>query len=501
MGPKGRQQAPERSPLRHLTALALLVLALSMLSAGAGAAAAATTAYLRPNADLAATGSWATVGASSAWEALDDNVTPAQTPSNSDYIASSGASGYTTVGLKTISLAGATAVQMTAWVYATNANEAIVDVLKSKTGGRVARGYVTTAGWTAIPLEVPFKQPELDTAVLKIRSTLSHPQQIAAAFLAVTYEPPTSQVYWGARMDGEVYGSSGDAPWSSPTWNAFETHAGRAASLVHFGQPPPWEQAFSSQPFELTRARGAVPLMDMGSDGATLGEIASGAKDAYLTAWAKAARAYGKPFFLRWDWEMNGTWFQWGQEAAANPAQFKSAWRHFHDVVEAQGATNVTWVWCPNVKFKESTLLSSLYPGAEYVDWVCMDGYNRGKNPLKPGVWVKFRALFLSTYGTLTSMAPGKPVMIAEVASTEIGGSKAAWVGDAFSTQLPVTFPKVKAISWFNWNIPAGEGRWDWQIESSEAAQTAFANVISSSFFAKNTFGSLPSLTRIQPLP
>jgi hypothetical protein len=502
MGPEGRQPRRARSYLCRLVRLAtpaaflLLFLAMGVSTAGAA------TAYLRPSADLTSTGSWSAVGAPTAWQALDDGVTPAATPSGADYIASSGASGYTTVGLKTMSLAGATGVQMTAWVYTTSADEAIVDVLKADSGGaRVGRAYVTAPGWTPIPLEEPLKQPDLDTAVLRIRSVASQPQQVLAAFLAVTYTPATRKVYWGARMDGEVYGSSGDAPWSSSTWNTFEAHAGKAPSLVHFGQPAPWTQQFSAQPLELTRARGAIPLMDMGSNGATLGEIASGAKDSYLIGWAKAVRSYEKPFFLRWDWEMNGTWFQWGAEAAANPALFKSAWRHFHDVVEAQGATNVTWVWCPNVRFAESTPLTSLYPGGEYVDWTCADGYNHGTNPINPSGWIKFSPLFSPTYGVLQNMAPEKPVMVAETASTELGGSKAQWIADAYSTQLPAKFPNIRAISWFNWNIPVEGSRQDWPIESSESAQESFSNVISSPYFAKNTFGALPSLTRIQPLP
>jgi Glycosyl hydrolase family 26 len=497
---KGGQPKRSSPPRPRLAALAVVTLAL-LLSASAGTAGAATTTYLRPNADLSATGSWAVAGAPTAWEAMDDEVNQAQAPSSSDYIASSGASGYATVGLKTMSLAGGTAVQMTAWVFTANANEAIVDVFKSNTGSRIARGYVTAPGWNAIPLKVPFKQPDLDTAVLRIRSTLSHSQQVLAAFLAVTYDPPTPKVYWGGRMDGEVYGSSGDAPWSSATWNTFEANAGKAASMVHFGQPAPWNQPFAAQPLELTRARGAIPLMDMGSDGATLAEIASGAKDSYLVSWARAARSYGKPFFLRWDWEMNGTWFGWGQEAAASPALFASAWRHFHDVAEAQGATNVTWVWCPNTKFKGATPLGSLFPGKEYVDWTCTDGYNRGTNPIMPERWHVFSTVFSSTYAALLGLAPEKPVMIGEVASTEIGGSKAKWIADGFASLLPVKFPKIKAVSWFNWNIPADESRWDWPIESSESAQAAFSNVISSPYYASNAFGSLPSLTRIQPLP
>lgn len=497
MRSEGRRTRRDRPPRRRRVA----ALAVSLVALAAADGACAATTNLRPNEDLSSTGSWAAVGAPTAWEALDDNVTQAQTPSNADYIASSGEYGYATVGLKSMSLAGVTAVQMTAWVYLTGAGETIIDVLKSEGGARVGRVYATAPGWTSVPLAEPLRQPELDTAVLRIRSTLGNPQQAPAGFLAVTYTPATPSVYWGARMDGEVYGSSGDAPWSSSTWNSFEAHAGRAASLVHFGQPPPWEQAFSSQPMELTRARGAIPLMDMGSDGATLAEIAAGTKDSYLTAWAKAARSYGKPFFLRWDWEMNGTWFKWGEEAAASPSQFKNAWRHFHDIVEAQGATNVTWVWCPNSKFKGATSLSALYPGGEYVDWTCVDGYNHGKNPIKPARWLAFSTVFGGTYNTLLNLAPEKPVMIGEVASTEIGGSKARWIADGFATRLPVRFPQIKAVSWFNWNILVGESRWDWPIESSASAQAAFSNVISSPYFAANTFGSPSSLTKIQPLP
>lgn len=500
MGPEGGQPRRRRPCRARWAALGILAVALLPLTAGAGTAGAATS-YLRPDSDLTSTGSWTVAGATTAWQALDDNVNPSLVPSSSDYIATSGVAGYTTVGLKTMSVAGATGVQMTAWVYTGNANETIVDVLKADNGARVARAFVTAPGWNAIPLEEPLKQPDLDTAVLRIRSLLNKPQQVQAAFLAVTYAPSAPKVYWGARMDGEVYGSSGDAPWNSTTWNTFEAHAGKPASLVHFGQPAPWTQPFNAQPLELTRARGAIPLMDMGSDGATLAEIASGARDSQLATWAKAARSYGKPFFLRWDWEMNGTWFQWGQEAAASPSTFRNAWRRFHDVVEAQGATNVTWVWCPNIGFSGSTTLASLFPGVEYVDWTCADGYNHGTNPIKPDSWTKFFTLFSPTYNALLKLAPEKPVMIAETASTEFGGSKAQWIADAYSEQLPVKFPKIRAVSWFNWNIVKEEGRWDWQIESSPSAQAAFSNAISSPYFARNTFGSLPSLTRIQPLP
>lgn len=211
---------------------------------------------------------------------------------------------------------------------------------------------------------------------------------------------------------------------------------------------------------------------------------------------------YGKPFFFRWDWEMNGTWFPWGEQAALNPEQFVKAWRHFHDIAEEKGATNITWVWCPNVLFEGSTSLASLYPGNEYVDWTCMDGYNRGTR-LVGEHWQTFSTIFEKTYNALLSLAPSKPIIIGETASTEVGGSKASWIEDAFGTQLPKNFPSVKAVAWFNWNIYDKKigTNWDWPIESSLSSQEAFANIISSPYYAANTFGNLTPLTRIQPLP
>ncbi len=92
--------------------------------------------------------------------------------------------------------------------------------------------------------------------------------------------------------------------------------------------------------------------------------------------------------------------------------------------------------------------------------------------------------------------------MIGETASAESGGSKANWVTNALSVQLPQRFPRVKAFLWFNWRIDE-KGAWQpWEIESSTASQQAFASAISSPYYAAGgTFGSLPRLSKIQPLP
>jgi hypothetical protein len=92
--------------------------------------------------------------------------------------------------------------------------------------------------------------------------------------------------------------------------------------------------------------------------------------------------------------------------------------------------------------------------------------------------------------------------MIGETASEENGGSKAAWISDAPGTQIPQNFPQIKAVLWFNWHIYEKGQYWNWEIESSSSSQQAFANAIASPYYAPGgSFGNLPLLSPVKPLP
>lgn len=328
-----------------------------------------------------------------------------------------------------------------------------------------------------------------------------------------TYTPPTSSsIYWGAYMDGNdtysyYYGNPApngqnwmDAPWGNTgnTWDRFEQNAGKKVSIVHYGQPNPWNQTtFYGSTADIASNRGALDMIDMSSDSTALTDITNKVYDTQITTWANNVKTWGKPFFLRWDWEMNGTWFNWGALAKTNPTDYVKSWQHFHDVVTAAGATNVTWVWCPNVEPGDSVPLSSLYPGDSYVDWTCMDGYNQGSTTKT------FSSIFQQTYNDILSIAPTKPMMIGETSSHEFGGTKASWITDALSTQLPKNFPKIKALVWFNWrNLQNGTYN-DWPIESSSTSQAAFKAGIASSYYepGSSSLVNLPKLTKVPPLP
>jgi beta-mannanase len=95
-----------------------------------------------------------------------------------------------------------------------------------------------------------------------------------------------------------------------------------------------------------------------------LAKTASGKLDSYIGRWATEIKAYGRPVILRFAHEMNGTWYPWDEGVNGNKAgTYVKAWRHVTDVFDAKGATNVTWLWSPNVPWTGSTPLAGLHPG------------------------------------------------------------------------------------------------------------------------------------------
>jgi beta-mannanase len=291
----------------------------------------------------------------------------------------------------------------------------------------------------------------------------------------------------------------------------FEEAAGKKVSMVNFFQPfancnPSCSfYSFPSGPMENIRTHGSIPVLSWSSQSIPssksepdfqLSDVISGRYDSYIREFATKAKAWGHPFMLRFDWEMNGKWFPWHEGVNGNqPGEFVTAWRHVHDIFSEVGAGNVTWVWCPNVEYSGSTPFSEVYPGDAYVDWTGLDGYNRGTNPAAPEGWKTFSQVYRSSYNALAgSIAPSKPLLVGEVASSEDGGSKAAWIKDML-TRVPTEYPKIRALLYFD----KYDSSMDWPLETSSSALSAFAEGVQSSTYVTNTFSNL-SATKILPL-
>lgn len=231
-----------------------------------------------------------------------------------------------------------------------------------------------------------------------------------------------------------------------------------------------------------------------------LSNIIRGDFDDYIDSWARGLAEFASPILLNFAHEMNGNWYPWGIGVNGNqPGEFVAAWRHVHDRFTAAGAGNVQWVWTPNELYEGVPApVDEVYPGDDYVDWFGMNGFNWGadihwESCDCQSAWRTFSEIFDSTYQQLTAMAD-KPIMIGEVASSEVGGDKAAWITDAYLEQMPNAYPRIRAVTWFN-RIATGldtvapgvveptTTSVDWRVQSSPASLAAFSEAVGTRYY------------------
>jgi hypothetical protein len=287
------------------------------------------------------------------------------------------------------------------------------------------------------------------------------------------------------------------APWDAAQLDAFATKIGRMPAVVQWYQgwvnPDPANTRFNPTLMNTITSRGAMPLLTwepwdytkgVNQPAFALRTIAAGDHDAFIHQWARDAAAWGQPFYLRFAHEMNGDWVSWGQGVNGNTsADYIAAWQHVVTIFRQEGATNVRWVWSPNIHYDGLVPFTQLYPGDAWVDWVALDGYNWGTSQPWSN-WQSFAQIFGSSYTMLTGMT-SKPVMISETASAEQGGDKAGWITQGLLTDLQTTFPRVRALIWFSENTTSQA---DWRVDSSTASLTAFRAVAANPAFQ----GTLP---------
>lgn len=236
--------------------------------------------------------------------------------------------------------------------------------------------------------------------------------------------------------------------------------------------------------------RGETPMVtwqlyQSGWGGATisLDAIAAGSYDNYLRSAANLAKSM--PFneiLIRFAHEMNGNWYGW----SGNPGAYVAAWRHVVTIFREAGATNVRWVWSPNVDYG-SYPFAGYFPGDSWVDYVALDGYNWGTAGIGANKWQSLSQVFASSYKQLTQLS-SKPVMIAETSSSEAGGSKADWIREGFLKAIPQEFPRVQAVVWFDRTQEE-----DWRIDSSVASLAAYREVVASTLYGGTVPPSQPA--------
>jgi hypothetical protein len=235
-------------------------------------------------------------------------------------------------------------------------------------------------------------------------------------------------------------------------------------------------------------AQGIIPLVDW-QPHTTLGSVTGGSDDSQIITAALDCATYSKPILMRLAAEFNGNWNNYGS-TKETAAQFVAGWQYVVNLFRAHGATNVLWVWNPNIFLSggANTIDPTVpdgsgvnwYPGDSYVDFTGLDGYMTTEQPSVR----QFYDLFVGSgnYASLTTLTQ-KPIMIAEfgvAADSRLAasGGKAGWYNAAFDT-IRDYMPRLVALgAWVRATSPD-----DYSLNSSgsdTAAQTAFVKRVNS---------------------
>jgi beta-mannanase len=264
--------------------------------------------------------------------------------------------------------------------------------------------------------------------------------------------------------------------------NAFEQAGHIHASIVMWYADWAHAAAPSLQQLNAIIARGSQPEITWEPWNALIGprrpqpryalrNITAGKFDRYIERWAHDLAVWGKPVRIRFAQEMNGDWYPWGQKTNGNrPGDFVRMWRHVHHIFARAGASNVRWVWSP-----VSGAPRYLYPGHGEVDALGVTCLNGGDATFGRG-WRSFATICRGSISQLHSLDQDLPIEISEAGTVGDGPRKARWISNMF--HFLATVPTVRTVIWFN--LLKGV---DWRIESSAAAEHAFARAVGAGRF------------------
>ena len=222
----------------------------------------------------------------------------------------------------------------------------------------------------------------------------------------------------------------------------------------------------------VAKDNGSTLVVTWMANGYNAQDLVDGKADEYIRDYAKGVKNYGEEIWLRPLHEANGDWYDWGvgkKDAGNTDANVVEAFRHIVKIFREENVENVKWVWTTNASNQGSgTTLTGNYPGDDYVDYISIDGYNWGKCQSWSN-WQTFSQVFKKAYNALASI--DKPLFIAEISSSELGGNKAEWITDMFE-HFATDFSRVFAVMWFSQSKEANEG--DWALNTSQEAVDAW---------------------------
>ena len=176
---------------------------------------------------------------------------------------------------------------------------------------------------------------------------------------------------------------------------------------------------------------------ELGRDRRICAAIVQGTFDGYLARYAEKVRAFGDPILIRFAPQPDNPAFPWSQSGDNTPEEFVEAWIYVVSFFQKAGAANVGWVWNPS----SPATMDAYFPGVAFVDWIGLSALNHGQ--MGGNVWREFSELYAPFRPKV--IASKLPVMLTEFGSTEIGGSRAAWLGGALA-RIASDYPEIRGL-------------------------------------------------------
>jgi Glycosyl hydrolase family 26 len=248
----------------------------------------------------------------------------------------------------------------------------------------------------------------------------------------------------------------------------YEQAVGKQTAWIFFSDNWFESRKFPAQMCKWVRDLGKVPYVrlmlrsDVDQEHSekrfSLQKIIAGEFDGDLRAWASEAKQFGSPILIEWGTEPNGDWFGWNGKwnggAKEGPARFVGAYRHIVDLMRAEGAGNLQWVWHvnwydePEAKWNA---FENYFPGENYCDWVGLSAYGP-TTPLMSEGTESFRFKIDEAYSRLTRLAPGKPMIVAEFGCDLHNRhvNAAGWAKSALDDLFSNRWPAIIGFCWWN---------------------------------------------------
>lgn len=273
---------------------------------------------------------------------------------------------------------------------------------------------------------------------------------------------------------------------------------GKHHSLVGLFLPieAPNYQAFVNDVLDTSWENGYTPFVNLSTSTRSAYAIASGAVDEALRSWARAFRTYARggerTAFIAPLQEMNSCqgprrpsdcWTAYG----GDPGNYILAFRRIQDIFADEGvpADSVHWTFAPNGWSHPDYdhPFEAYYPGDAHTEVVSFSAYNFGacngsawqtplvvfNNPNSPSPEGQY-------LDRMRTMAPGKPIIIAQTGSTDrftscsgiSEAAKNAWLETAYN--YLADYPNVWGVIYFNIRTTQN----DWQVYSSSVRYSGY---------------------------